>query len=42
LLDPESSSINFDTLENRPYIYFVQYREDMRYGDLYRVPIAIK
>jgi hypothetical protein len=42
LLDPSSSSINFDTLEGRPYLYFVQYTEDRRRRDLYRVPLAIK
>ena len=42
LLDPNSSSINFDTLERTPYIYFVQYTEDRRKRDVYRVPIVIK
>jgi hypothetical protein len=42
LLDPTSSSINFDTLERTPYIYFVQYTEDHRKRDVYRVPIVIK
>jgi cytochrome oxidase Cu insertion factor (SCO1/SenC/PrrC family) len=42
LLDPDSTSMNFDTLEGKPYLYFVQYTEDRRYRDLYRVPIAIK
>jgi hypothetical protein len=42
LLDPSSSSINFDTLESRPYLYFVQYTEDRRRRDIYRVPLTIK
>jgi hypothetical protein len=42
LLDPNSSSINFDTLEKTPYLYFVEYTEDRRKVDLYRVPITIK
>lgn len=47
LLDSESSSINFDTLEKRPYLYFVQYRVEgdriiNRRRDVYRVPIRIE
>jgi hypothetical protein len=42
LLDPGSTSVNFDTLEGKPYLYFVQYTEDRRYRDLYRVPLVIK
>jgi hypothetical protein len=42
LLDPGSSSINFDTLESKPYLYFVQYTEDRRRRDIYRVPVVIK
>jgi hypothetical protein len=42
LLDPTSSSINFDTLEGKPYLFFVQFRNEIRYRDIYRVPITIK
>jgi hypothetical protein len=41
LLDSASTSINFDTLEGRPYLYFVQFGEKRRARDVYRVPIAI-
>jgi len=47
LLDPTSSSSNFDTLERRPYLYYVKYRvadgarpEGRR--DLVRVPLRIE
>ena len=46
LLDPDSSSINFDTLEKRPYIYFVQFGSDprnfRRQRDVYRQRIEIR
>jgi hypothetical protein len=42
LLDPTSSSMNFDTLERKPYLFFVQYTEDRRRRDLYRVPLSIQ
>lgn len=47
LLDSESSSINFDTLEKRPYLYFVQWRVEgdriiNNRRDVYRVPIRIE
>jgi hypothetical protein len=42
-LDATSSSINFDTLEQKPYLYFVQLdRYDRRKTDLYRVALTIK
>ena len=45
LLDPDSSSINFDTLEKRPYVYFVQYGTDpqnfLRQSSVYRQRIEI-
>ena len=45
-LDPDSSSINFDTLEKRPYLYFVQFgtdaKEFLRTRDVYRQRIEIK
>lgn len=42
LLDPDSSSINFDTLETRPYLFFVQYTDDRRKRDVYRIPLTIR
>ena len=46
LLDPDSSSINFDTLEKRPYVYFVQYGTDPetfpRTSDVYRQKLEIR
>lgn len=46
LLDPESSSRNFDTLERRPYIYYVKARTKgnkllNRRRDIFRVPIKL-
>jgi hypothetical protein len=47
LLDPKSSSRNFDTLEDSPYLYFVRFRviegklaNDRR--DILRVPVIIQ
>lgn len=46
LLDPDSSSINFDTLEKRPYLYYVRYGTDpqnfRRQRDIYRQRIEIQ
>lgn len=47
LLDPESRSNNFDTLENSPQLYFVQFGTDdarrfLHKTDIYRVPIQIQ
>jgi hypothetical protein len=46
LLDPTSSSRNFDTLETRPYLYFTRFRVDngkMNNGrrDIVRIPLRI-
>lgn len=47
LLDPESSSRNFDTLDKRPYLYFVRYavengKVELRKRELLRIPIKIE
>ncbi len=47
LLDATSASINFDTLEGSPYLYFVQFgTADQRtfrcQRDVYRVPIRVQ
>jgi hypothetical protein len=47
LLDPSSSSRNFDTLESNPFLYFVRFRVDQgklvrSRRDILRIPIAIQ
>ncbi len=43
LLDPTSSSRNFDTLEGSPYLFFVRMVEGHRRAtDIYRIPVTIK
>ena len=46
LLDPDSSSINFDTLERNPYLFYVQYDTDEaglpRRRQIYRMRIDIR
>jgi hypothetical protein len=47
LLDPKSSSRNFDTLGDSPYLYFVRFRViDGKLArnrrDIYRIPITIQ
>jgi hypothetical protein len=47
LLDPASASRNFDTLESRPYLYFVRWRTNAKglvnsRRDVMRVRLAIE
>ena len=39
ILDSTSKSVNFDTVENEPYLYFVERRNNGSLRDIFRIPI---
>ena len=39
LLDPDSTSLNFDTTDNQAYLYFTRFNEFHLDRDLFRVPV---